>query len=94
MKSELVFYYSAFQCSFGSQYEANSTSTDKEFNATVSGVTVRVHTFEPSELVWNDVDRHFTAGTTLEAGDLNAPHNFVRFHLDRWIPKEIAPKII
>ncbi|CAE7665652.1 GLT8D2, partial [Symbiodinium sp. CCMP2456] len=26
------------------------------------------------------------AGVTVEAGDLNAPHNFVRFHLGKWIP--------
>lgn len=106
LHSEVGFYLYALHCSFGSHLWSSKANLMRSGDDAVSslelenltlslvGASLRIHAFEPDELVWTGVDRAFAAGTTLEAGDLNAPHNFVRFHLARWVPPAVAPKLI
>jgi len=94
--SEALFYFSSLQCAFRGHVtvvEAQEARSEG-YILTVSDVILRIHTFNPNELVWVENDHAFMEGTTKEAGDLNTPHNFVRFHLARWAPPHIAPKFI
>eukprot|EP00913_Durusdinium_trenchii_P021812 g20494.t1 len=62
------------QCSGQKEEDAGG-----EYDFRIDGVGVQIHIFTESEVLTDDLV--VDAGVTLETGDLNAPHNFVRFYL-------------
>eukprot|EP00435_Cladocopium_sp_Y103_P045018 s622_g12.t2 len=82
LQIELTGLLAAFRCSFQTRLQKGPG----ENNFLIDGVAVVVHIFREAEVITADlvVDE----GVTAETGDLNAPHNFVRFYLGRWIRAE------
>ncbi|OLP89964.1 Glycosyltransferase 8 domain-containing protein 1 [Symbiodinium microadriaticum] len=81
LQQELSGLKAALGCSFKDRLAEDEADPDGLF---VGGVAVRIHIFTESEVLSDEMA--VDAGVTVEAGDLNAPHNFVRFHLGKWIP--------
>ncbi|CAE7027575.1 GATL9, partial [Symbiodinium sp. CCMP2592] len=81
LQQELVGLKAALGCSFKDRLAEDEADPDALF---VGGVAVKIHIFSESEVLSDEMA--VDAGVTVEAGDLNAPHNFVRFHLGKWIP--------
>eukprot|EP00435_Cladocopium_sp_Y103_P044130 s622_g12.t1 len=91
LQIELTGLLAAFRCSFQTRLQKdpcrwNLLEGPGENNFLIDGVAVVVHIFREAEVITADlvVDE----GVTAETGDLNAPHNFVRFYLGRWIRAE------
>eukprot|EP00434_Breviolum_minutum_P023601 symbB.v1.2.020819.t1/scaffold1764.1/size104347/1 len=83
---ELKGLLAALRCSFQTRLEKDGTGDN---NLVIDGVALAVHTFSEAEVL--SAELVVDASITVETGDLNAPHNFVRFYLGRWIK---APRII
>eukprot|EP00439_Symbiodinium_sp_Y106_P002512 s880_g1.t1 len=81
LQQELVGLKAALGCSFKDRLAEDEADPDALF---IGGVALKIHIFSESEVLSDEMA--VDAGVTVEAGDLNAPHNFVRFHLGKWIP--------
>ncbi|CAE7234156.1 GLT8D1, partial [Symbiodinium pilosum] len=81
LEQELTGLQAAMGCSFKDRLAQDA---DDLLSMLIGGVAVRLHIFTKSEVLSDALA--VDAGVTVEAGDLNAPHNFVRFYLAKWIP--------
>ncbi|CAK8987748.1 Probable galacturonosyltransferase-like 10 (Galactinol synthase 8) (AtGolS8) (GolS-8) [Durusdinium trenchii] len=81
LKAEVTGLLAAFRCSFEGRLDQEDAGGEYDFR--IDGVGVQIHIFTESEVLTDDLV--VDAGVTLETGDLNAPHNFVRFYLAKWI---------
>jgi len=80
LEKEENFLKSALRCSFPAY--SQSGGVDKDF--LVGGAILRIHTFVAEEVT---AGLPVQGGVVAEAGDLNAPHNFIRFRLGEWWPR-------
>jgi len=83
LEQEESFLQSALRCSFPSYVQR--ADADKDF--LVDHAILRIHTFRAEEVT---AGFPVQAGVVAEAGDLNTPHNFIRFRLGQWWPRNIT----
>lgn len=88
--SEASFFREAFWCSFRGRL-LHLVDGDRDAFS-LHGAAVVLHTFDAKDVLSTGLA--VDDGVTLEAGNLNAPHNFVRFHLARWLPPVEVPRLI
>jgi len=90
LAGEVALYRSVFHCSFGTSLVDMDGSTGHGFQ--LSGAVVQFHVFHTDDVLTEGLA--VDAGVLTEAGDLNTPHNFVRFRLAQWIPPEVTPRLV
>lgn len=87
-----TFFRGAFSCSFGDKVKAIPLPHSRRDVFLLRGTILQFEVFAPSDIMTS----YFGVedSVTLETGNLNAPHNYIRFHLANWIPPGAVPKLI